>query len=278
MADFAVRRLTTNFGAELSGFDVRTLDDDGLARLRDAIVEHGIVFVRDQPLTDDEHLALARHFGSLSVYPVLRIAGEERPLEFIEDTADDPPKADRWHSDITWLTAPPMFGFLSMQITPDHGGDTMWADTQAALSSLSPTFQQMLRGLRVIHRVEPASFDRFEERYGPDVGARFRAEFRDGVEHPLVRRNPDSGRDALFLGGYWMHRIAGMHPHESDTLLAFLMAHATAAERTLRWHWRVDDLAIWDERRTMHLAMGDHYPRHRKVRRCTVDGEVPLPA
>jgi alpha-ketoglutarate-dependent taurine dioxygenase len=271
-----IKPLDAGLGAEVFGLDVRTLNDDELAGFRRAAVDHGVVFVRDQALTDDEQLDLARRFGSLSVYPVLRIAGEERPLEFIEDTADDPPKADRWHSDLTWLPAPPMFGFLHMEVAPDTGGDTMWADTQGVYESFSPAFQEMLAALRVLHRVEPLSFDRFEERFGSDVGGRFRAEYADGVDHPLVRRHPESGRVALFLAGYWMDAIVGFDRDESDLLLNYLMERATSPAHTVRWPWQVDDLAVWDERRTMHIALGDHYPRHRKVRRCTVDGEVPV--
>jgi taurine dioxygenase len=277
MTDLQCRRVTPTFGAELSAPRLTELDDDGIAELQAAVVEHGVVFLRDQHLSDTEHLALAARFGQLSVYPVLRLAGEERPLEFIEDTADDPPKADRWHSDLTWLVAPPKFAFLSMLVAPATGGDTVWADTQGAFEALSPVLRDVLTPLRVRHRVEPASFDRFEARYGPEVGARFRTEYGDGALHPLVRRNPDSGRDALFLGGYWMDAIDGMHRWESDPLLEALMAHATQDDHTVRWHWTVGDLALWDERRTLHIATNDHYPQHRKVRRCTVDGEVPMP-
>jgi taurine dioxygenase len=271
-----VKPLDAGLGALVIGLDVRILDDTELAQLRAAVVEHGLVFVRNQRLSDDEQLELAGRFGCLSVYPVLRIAGEQRPLEFIEDTADDPPKADRWHSDLTWLPAPPMFGFLHMEIAPEVGGDTMWADTQGLYESLSPAFKELLVGLRVRHRVESSSFDRFEERFGPGVGTRFRSEFADGVEHPLVRRHPESNRCALFLAGYWMEAIVGFERGESDLLLDYLMQRATSPTHTVRWQWQVDDLALWDERRTMHIALGDHYPRHRKVRRCTVDGEVPM--
>ncbi len=272
-----VQPITPTFGAIAEGLLAGPLNDAQFDQLQRAVVEQGVVFLRNRSMDDAAQLELAGRFGTLTVYPVNRLAGDMRPLEFIEDTAADPPKATRWHSDISWLAAPPKFAFLNMQIAPASGGDTVWADTQAAYEALSPVMQSVLREVRVVHRVEPESFDRFAARFGEEVGDKFRAEFKDGVSHPLVRRNPDSGKLALYLSGYWMDAIEGMHRAESDALLGYLMAFATQHRFTIRWRWDVNDLAVWDERRTMHQALPDHYPQHRKVRRCTVDGEVPLP-
>jgi taurine dioxygenase len=262
-------------GVVVRGLDLRVTPDASVtAALLDAVVEHGVAFLHDQALSDDEHLALARCFGSLSVYPMLAAGGHDVPLEFIEDTADDPPKADRWHSDLTWLSRPPKLAFLSARIIPRSGGDTMWADTQAAYEALPADLQAQLDALCVHHSI--GGYDRFAGRFSDEVLEEARRRFGFDAEHPLVRTNPDSGRRSLFLGGYWMDHVVGVPRSASDALLGMLMTWATQARFTRRWHWRVDDLAIWDERRTMHVAVGDHYPQHRLVRRCTVDGEVPL--
>jgi taurine dioxygenase len=264
------------FGALLHGPDLRRAPDPTTAAaLLGAVVEHGVVFLRDQPLSDEQHLALAATFGTLSVYPILAAAGEDVPLEFIEDTADDPPKADRWHSDITWLAQPPKLAFLSARVVPATGGDTIWADTQAAYEALPADARDALEPLRVHHAIGGA-YDRFVGRYSDAVLEEARRRFGFTAEHPLVRTNPDSGRRSLFLAGYWMDHVVGFPRPASDALLATLMAWATQDRFTRRWRWRVDDLAIWDERRTMHLATGDHYPQHRLVRRCTVNGETPV--
>ena len=146
----------------------------------------------------------------------------------------------------------------------------------AAFDALSPVMQQLVSGLRVLHKVEADGMKRLVSLVDEEAGNAFRREYAHGVEHPLVRRNPDSGRLSLFLAGYWMDRIVGMSADESTSLLHFLMEHATQPRFQCRWRWSVDDLVIWDERRTMHMALPDHYPRHRKLRRCTVEGEVPL--
>ena len=99
-----------------------------------------------------------------------------------------------------------------------------------------------------------------------------------GRTSPLFRLHPDPAPGSLYLAGYFMRHIEGLAPAESEAILDILMAHATAPERAVRWRWRANDLAIWDERRTMHRALGDHFPRRRRVRRCTVLGERPLAA
>jgi taurine dioxygenase len=161
-------------------------------------------------------------------------------------------------------------------VVPDAGGDTMWVDTAAAYEALSPTMQKMIERLHVHYKIGAASMDRLATLVDAEGAAKFRAAYANGVDHPLVRRNPDSGRLALFVAGYWMDHIVGMLPDESEPLLRFLNDHAAQPRFQCRWRWSVDDLVIWDERRTMHLAVPDHYPRHRKLRRCTVVGEVPV--
>jgi taurine dioxygenase len=143
---------------------------------------------------------------------------------------------------------------------------------------MSSTMQGMLRGLQVHHKVEAGAAERLARLVDPESAAAFLREFGDGVDQPLIRRNGDDGRLALFVAGYWMDHVVGLHRDESDALLAHLMAHATHPRFHCRWRWSAGDLAIWDERRTMHIAMPDHYPRHRKLRRCTVTGEAPLAA
>ena len=271
--------ITAGFGAVLSGIDLSSrVTDAAAAAIHEAVVSHGVVVVRNQPIDDEQQLALARHWGELQVYAPFRVAGMDVPLEWVEDDETSPPKAFRWHSDIPWEPRPPKFGMLSAKVVPDAGGDTMWADTAAAYDALSPTMQQLLIGLQVHYKIEAEALERLASLVDAESAARFKAAYACGVDHPLVRRNADSDRLALFMAGYWMDHIVGMNRDESDVLLRFLNDHATQPRFQCRWRWAVDDLVVWDERRTMHLALPDHYPRHRKLRRCTVVGEVPAGA
>ncbi len=265
-----------DFGAVVRGVEFR--DPDATKLLEDLVHTHGLIFLRDQRMSDAEHIESARRFGELGVYPLQAAAGAFEPLEFIEDGPDDPPKADGWHSDVSWIEKPPVMAFLSMLEVPERGGDTLWVDTAKAYETLSPTMQQIASGLSVFHDINEANRQIFLRKWGQEIIDRAKAQYGMGTTHPLVRQHPVTGRRSLYLAGYFMRHIVGMSEAESESMLGFLMRHATAPERAVRWRWREHDLAIWDERRTMHRALGDHFPRRRRVRRCTVLGERPSAA
>lgn len=271
-----VEPILEDFGAVVRG--LAFLDPDSRKPLEDLVHKHGLIFLRNQKLTNAEHIETARRFGELGVYPLQAAAGATEPLEFIVDGPDDPPKADGWHSDVSWIEKPPVMAFLSMLEVPDSGGDTLWVDTAKAYDTLSPMLQEIAGKLSVYHDISEANRQIFLRKWGQAIIDRTKERYGMGMTHPLVRQHPVTGRRSLYLAGYFMRHIVGVNEAESEALLGFFMRHATAPERAVRWRWREHDLAIWDERRTMHRALGDHFPRHRRVRRCTVLGERPIAA
>ena len=261
--------LTANIGAEIRGVDVRSLDDAQFAIVHQALMDHLVIFLRGQELTDDEHIAFAARFGPPNIYPPNRARGVFVPLEWIEDTADSPPKADLWHTDVAFLPEPPDVGVLNMQDTPDAGGDTLWASLYAAHDALSPVMQKLLAPL--MFDVHPGDDMRrkITMQFGADVFDKVEAEF-SGWHQPIVRVHPITGRRALFLCGAYIKGIVGMTAEESDALIPVLRRTVEDPNLQCRWKWQRHDLAIWDERATNHRATGDHYPAHRLVRRCTI--------
>ena len=269
-----IDRVNAALGAVVSGVDLREeLSDDVFARIEDALVEHQVLFFRDQDLDDDQQRAFASRFGTLGVFPVARLMGSTRDMSYIEDTPESPPDADGWHTDISWIAEPPRLAILNARIIPDYGGDTMWASLFGAYDALSPAMQAICNRLTVVHHAGPAFLEAIGRTAGPEVVARIQEEFPP-VEHPLVRTHPVSGRRALFLSGVMDH-IVGMHRDESDALLGYLNTLIENPNVQIRWHWRPYDLAVWDEASTNHRALSDHYPQHRMMRRCTVDGDRP---
>jgi taurine dioxygenase len=270
-------RIAGSLGAQIRGIDLsKPLDQLQFDELKHALLEHQVIFLRDQQGFDDEsQLKFAARFGDLAVYPIVKVLGGSQALEVVEDTEDSPPGADAWHTDVTWIERPPKIGILTAMVIPDFGGDTLWANTYAAYEALSPVMQELLCGLSVRHGLEDKFWGRVRSKIGEEFYQKVRAELSNEVVHPLVCAHPESGRPALYVAGDFMLGIEGMSQQESDVLLDFLMTHATQERFQMRWRWRAGDVAIWDERCTLHHALPDHYPKHRKMRRCTVLGDAP---
>jgi taurine dioxygenase len=269
-----IRPCNRVIGAVVDGVDLADPTDEEFAAVDQALLDHQVLFFHDQALTDDEHLALAARFGEPSIFPVAKVLGGDTRLQYIEDTEDSPPDADDWHTDVTWIAEPPQVALLSARVIPEVGGDTLWSSLTAAYEALSPTMQAVCAGLTVRHH----RGQDFDDRVGRFLDAdqmRLLEESYPSVEHPLLRTHPRNGRTALFLSGLFMQEIVGMTADESDALLGFLRRHGQNPNFQVRWRWRADDLAIWDERVTNHRALSDHYPQHRVMRRVTVDGERP---
>ena len=269
--------LTAAIGAEVRGVDARRpLAPDVRDAIHSALMEHLVLFFRDQDVTEEEQLAFAANFGPPVSASITRDRdAEARLFVTLEDTAESPPKADRWHTDVPFVPQPPDIAVLSMRESPDVGGDTLWASLYAVYDSLSPTFRDALAGLELeldLGEVRASIAELYGEQYLRDLEAEFQM-----PRHPLVRVHPVTGRPALYLCGDNMHGIAGMTAAESDALLGFLVSRLDNPNVFCRWHWQTHDLAMWDERCTNHRAVSDHYPSYRKIRRCLVGAGVPAP-
>ena len=263
-------------GAVIDGVDLtRPLDDATVAVVRDAVHEHSVIFFHGQDLSEDEQIAFASNLGTVGPYPLTKMLGGTALTSTIEDTADSPPDADGWHTDVTWVAQPPAYAVLNAKVIPARGGDTMWSSLFAAYDALSPVMQRVCDGLTVRHHSGDDFHERVARTAGAEVADRIAAEFPP-VEHPLVRTHPVTGRRALFVSGRFMDQIVGMHRSESDALLGYLNHHIENPNFCVRWRWTEGDVAVWDEASTNHRALSDHYPAHRVMRRCTVDGARPF--
>ena len=276
MAAFDVVPLTPSIGAEVVGVDLtRPVADDEQAALRRALLDHLVLFFRGQALTEDDQLRVASIFGP-PVSASIDRSPDASPLLFVtlEDTADDPPKADRWHTDVPFVDRPPDVAVLSMLAAPPVGGDTMWASLYEAYDRLSPTMRELVEGLELDLDLG-TSREVVRKMYGEDYYTRV-VEPATFSRHPLVRVHPETGRPALYLCGAFMKGVAGMHQRESDALLGYLTSLLDDPNLSCRWRWSTHDVAIWDERCTNHRALADHYPSYRKVRRCLAGEGVPV--
>jgi len=275
---FGTERIAT-LGAVVSGLDLREpLAAKALEELEHALASHEVLFFRDQFLEAEQQLALARQFGEISLYPIEKFFGSVEPgHQVIVDDAENYPGVDMWHSDVTWLERPPAIALLTCLEVPAYGGDTMWASTSAAYAALSPRMRQLLDGLEAVHSCHHSFVEIAERKSGIEGLAGRIKEAYPALQHPLVRTHPESGRRSLYMTDRGvMHAIVGLPKSESDAILDFLDAHVAEPRFHVRWKWEPGQLAIWDERTTLHRGVSDHYPQRRVIRRCTVDGEVPF--
>ena len=264
--------LTGSIGAVVEDFDLRgPLGPTEVGALKAGLLEWLVLFFPDQRLTDAEHIRVAEAFGEPNINPNSLARGVTHPLEWIEDNPDSPPKTDLWHTDVTFSPTPPDYGFLTNELTPERGGDTMWANLYAAYDALSPGMQRLADTLE--QRVAPgdALRETLRMQFGEGIWEQV-TDMYQGTTHPLVRVHPDTGRKALFLCGAYFQYLEGFTPEESETLMQMFRATLHDPGIQCRWRWHQGDLAIWDERSTNHRGLGDHFPQRRIVRRCTVGG------
>ena len=272
-------KLAGNIGAQISSVDTGdTLSDDDIAQIRQALLDHKVVFLRDQDLDYARQVAFAERLGPLTLgHPTLASPPDQPYLEEIDSRRGS--RANHWHTDVTFVDQPPAFTLLHAIVIPAVGGDTIWANTVTAYESLPGDLRDLADQLRIIHTndYDYAAVTGREARIDAEVAAR-RAEFVSTVyetEHPAVRVHPETGERSLVLGGF-ARTVTGFPPQAARDLIRILQDYVTRPEQTIRWRWRAGDLAIWDNRATQHYAIYDYGSEHRRGERVTVAGPVPV--
>ena len=275
-APFQVRRLGASLGAEILGVDLKApMDDDAFAAFEAALVEHKVLAVRDQFLTTEQHVAFSRRFGELEVHP-MRPQGQFPEILVLDNHKDNPVlSTDVWHSDTTFRKTPTKYTILRCEIMPELGGDTLWANMEAAHDGLSDTFRGMIAGLRAVH-----DFQNFRVLFKNTEEDRIKLHRMEDMfpnpSHPVVRTHPVTGRKSIYVNSQFTLRIEGLEPAESRAILDVLFAQARVPEYQFRIRWTPGTVVFWDNRSTQHYAANDYYPQRRRMERTAVVGDVPV--
>ncbi|BEP53093.1 MULTISPECIES: TauD/TfdA family dioxygenase [Variovorax] len=278
-----VHPVTCAIGAELRHVSLAEASRDaGLAaEIRALLVQHKVLFFRQQELTRAEHVTFARHFGELEDHPVVGSDPEHPGLVRIYKNPETP--VDRyensWHTDATWREKPPFGCVLRCVECPPVGGDTMWANMALAFEKLPAHIQQQIAGLRARHSIEAT----FGAAMPIEKRLALKAQFPD-AEHPVVRTHPDTGEKILFVNGFTTHftnfhtpanvRYGQDYQPGAALLLAYLVSQVQIPEYQVRWRWQPGDVAMWDNRSTQHYAVMDYPPCHRKMERAGIVGDA----
>ncbi|WP_369356617.1 TauD/TfdA dioxygenase family protein [Streptomyces sp. cg2] len=258
-------------GAEIRGLDLsRPLSAALRAELNRALLEWKVLFFRGQHLSSVTQRQFAANWGELETNPLLARGDSKEVVRFDKAAGGAPTFENVWHTDVTFRERPALGAVLQLREVPPSGGDTLWADMAAAYDNLPPEIQERIEGARAVHDYLPG-FARF---CPPAQLAPFQGEFPP-VEHPVVRRHPESGRRMLFVNASFTTRIVGLPEAESDRLLRLLFQQAHVPEFQVRFRWRAGDVAFWDNRATQHYAVFDYGTRRRVAERVAIAGDRP---
>ena len=279
-----IEPLTCAIGAELANVNLGVASRDSalVAEIRSLLLKYKVLFFRDQDITRAEHVAFARHFGELEDHPVAGSDPEHPGLVRIYKSPDQPNDRyeNAWHTDATWREKPPFGSVLRCVECPPVGGDTMWVNMAEAYNRLPSHIKQQISELRARNSIEAT----FVAPMPLEKLLALKAQFPD-AEHPVVRTHPETGEKILFVNAFTTHftnfhtpdnvRFGQDYAPGATNLLSYLISQAFTPEYQVRFRWRKNSVAFWDNRCTQHYAVMDYPPCHRKMERAGIIGDLP---
>jgi taurine dioxygenase len=281
---FNIVPIDAPLGAEIVGLDIgQPLAAEELAAVRQALLDHLVVVVRDARITAAQHIAFTRNFGTLQIHVLRQFQLRGYPEVLVVSNVIENGKpiglgdAGRdWHSDLSYKTRPSMGSLLHAQELPGEGGDTQFANMYAAADTLDAAERAALEGRRAVHSyVYRYERLRSEDKWRPPLTPQQIAEVPE-VDHPVFRTHPETGRKALFVNEGFTSRVIGLPEDEGRDILKRVFAHTVRPDNVYRHQWRPHDLVFWDNRTTVHYAPGVKPPLRRTLYRTTVEGDVPV--
>ena len=274
-----IEPLSTAIGAEISNVDLsQDLSDATIGEIRQALLDHCVVFFRDQDLSVEAHKRLARRFGEIFVHPNFNTGNHDpEVVTIVRKPGDTRIVGEEWHTDTTMMAEPPMGALLYALEVPPIGGDTLFANQYMAYERLSEGMQRMVDGLKCWHTDRkvagpnsPAALAKRSTKVREDD------DWRETLNlHPVVRTHPETGRKCLFVNQSYSVGFEDMTEEESRPLLDWLMEWGHRPEFTCRFRWRPGSVAFWDNRCVKHLALHDVHDHQRIMRRIQIAGDRP---
>ena len=266
-----IERVTGTLGAEVHNVDLSSVEDESIYEwLNTQLVEHKVLFFRNQNLTSDQHIAFGEHFGEvLDVHPWSPRKDGYSKVMVLRGAAP------KWHSDETWREVTPLGSILYCRVAPKYGGDTVFSDMETAYENLPRDMRTKLDKLNAVH-------DHIVHRRGmirrgvpAERIEKFRQEWPEAT-HPVVRTHPVSGRKSLFVNIDFTARIEGVDEEESSELLRWVCRLADTPAYQCRFRWQPNSIAFWDNRSVQHCGVPDYGDQERLMERVTVAGSKPF--
>jgi taurine dioxygenase len=270
-----IKKIAGALGAELSNVDLaKGLSLSETQGVRQALLDHQVIFLRHQDLTPEQFLAFAQSMGEPIEYPFVKgLAGFPHIIEVKKLEHEKVNFGGIWHSDTTYLDIPPMGSMLLAREVPPYGGDTMFANQYMAYEALSATMKRLLTGLQGISSSAKADVSKTRE-------DRIKSDGKETVQyraaHPIVRTHPETGRKSLYVNVAHTAGIEGLSDEESAPILKFLFEHQVKPEFTCRFAWEANAIAFWDNRCALHNPVNDYHGFRRVMHRITLKGTLPV--
>jgi taurine dioxygenase len=280
MSTITVTPIAGSLGAEVRGVDLRSVDNQAWAAVHQAFLDYKVIAIRGQDLGPQDVMDVGARFGEPNHYPFVKgLDGFPFLFDVIKEPDEKRNFGGGWHSDTTYMKAPPMATLLYAIETPVKGGDTLYCDMVAAYESLSPKMKEIVGSLKGIFSAGLKSSGGRSAHHAQIGGMKVTAgETASSYEatHPIVRTVEETGQKAIYCSKVHTTRFEGMSDEESRPLIDWLVSHATRPEFTCRVHWEPGTLTVWDNRRVMHNAINDYHGMRRHMRRLTSGPTVPV--
>ena len=272
-----VKLVSGALGAEIEGIDLKDTSRKNFETVNKLLLDHKVIFFRDQNIGAEEQLSLARHFGPLEKHVYVK-GRDEYPeiVRIIKKPNEKNQWGENWHSDVSYNLKPTKAVILRSIKIPPVGGDTMFANMELALETLDESIKQKIEGRKAIHSSLGGAF--FVDQYEAMESNGNFAEYSN--EHPIVRTHPETGKKILFVNWTYTKKIVGMEKKESNEILEKIFQHQVRPDLTCRFRWSKNAVVIWDNRSVQHYAISDFFPGkglgfERIMDRIAIEGDRP---
>ncbi len=275
-----IKLLSGALGAEVTGINLKDTSDKNFKIINNLLLEHKVIFFRDQNINEEEHVALAKKFGPLETHAYVKgLENYPEIVRIIKAEDEQNQWGENWHSDVSYNFKPTKAVILKSIKIPPVGGDTCFSNMELAWETLDKNIKEKIKDKKAIHSSLGAEF--FLENYKKMERNINKNSNEFSNEHPVVRTHPETGNKILFVNWTYTKKIIGLDKKESDEILNKIFEHQARLEFTCRFNWTENAVAIWDNRSVIHFAIADFYPgkglgHERIMDRIAIEGDIPV--
>ena len=274
-----VKLLSGALGAEISGIDLKDSSKENYERINNLLLEHKVIFFRNQDITHEEQIALAQNWGPLENHAYVKGLDKHPEIVRIVKTKEEKNQwGENWHTDVSYNVKPTKAVILKSIKIPPVGGDTCFSNMELAWETLNEDIKEKIKDKKAIHSSLGAEF--FIDNYKGMTGHEKINYDEYSNEHPIVRTHPETGKKILYVNWTYTKQIIGLEKKESDEILKKIFEHQARLDLTCRFNWTENAVAMWDNRSVLHYAIADFYPgrglgHERIMDRIAIEGDQP---